>query len=370
MPTYFQREKLNPSIGKSIDALINRELAFSLFKQVGDTPGPSQSISYTRGPTIEKILYKHLPYSRQVNFQSDYRGTGNIAVLLGDTPRALFLAHADEISYLLGEEPEGTEIKLTPFCSHRSKDEHPVIGLRYALQEQNLEPTASGFIISRREADQPVPYFLLQQGKVEVGDRIIFDYPAVIGEDNLVYGKVDNAAGVTACLLAIIALGQLESMSSIWFVFPDEEEGPPMGNSMFARGTRRLVQRLDLPSDILCVVVDGHDVGPGKRPSTSALFAENESLCKGVVVPPSLYAEFKVFANHLSDLGVDILENSRRIARSDSPALMEYFRNILLLGYNVKDAHFDDGPPCTSLDAIISVAKTLVYTALALDPIQ
>jgi hypothetical protein len=367
MPTYFQREKLNPSIGKSIDALIDHELAFSLFKQVADTPGPSQSVTYTRGRTIEQILNKHLPRSRQFSFQSDYQGTGNIAVLLGDTPHALFFAHADEISYLLGAEPEGTEIKLTPFCSHGSKDGHPVISLRYALQEQNLKRAASGSIISRIETDQLVPYLLLKEGKVEVGDRIIFDYPAVIDEHNLVYGKVDNAAGVTACLLAIIALGVLESKTSIWFVFPDEEEGPPMGNSMFARGARRLVQRLDLPSDMLCVVVDGHDVEPGKRPSRSALFRENESLCKGAVVPPPLYAEFKEFANHLRHLEIDILENSRRVARSDSPALMEYFRNILLLGYHVKDAHFDDGSPCTSLDAIISVAKTIVAMALALD---
>lgn len=370
MPTYFRREKINPSIHENINALMNHEVAFSLFKEVADTPGPSQTVSYTRGQVIKQILHRHRPHSLQFGFQSDYQGTGNIAVLSGDTPRALFFAHSDEISYLLGAEPEGTEIKLTPFCSHRSKDGYPVTSLRYALEEQNLKRTASGSIISRMENDQLVPYLLLKEGEVEIGDRIIFNYPAVIDEHSLVYGKVDNAAGVTACLLAIIALGQLEYMAPVWFVFPDEEEGPPLGNSMFARGVRRLVQRLDLPSDLLCVVIDGHDVEPGKRPAPSALFKENESLCKGAVVPPPLYADFKEFTKHLQNAGVDILENNRRIARSDSPALMEYFRNILLLGYYVKDAHFDDGPPCTSLDAIISVAKTIVYMALALEPTQ
>jgi len=287
--------------------------------------------------------------------------------MLGETPRALFIAHADEISYLLGMEPLGEEIRLTPFCSHRAKDGYPVIGLRYDLQEHNLKRKASGSLISRTESDRLVPYLVLKEGSAQVGDRVIFDYPAVLDDQQLVYGKVDNAAGMTACVLALIALAQLKPAEPIWFLFPDEEEGPPMGNSMFARGARRFVQGLELSSDTLCVVIDGHNTQPGKQPGPSALFAENESLCQGVVVPPPLYAEFKGLANHLRSLGVDILENSNRVARSDSPALMEYFRNILLLGYHVKDAHFDDNPPCTSLDAIISVAKTIVWMTLALD---
>jgi hypothetical protein len=363
MSVYFQREKLNPSIGKSIDTLINHELAFSLFKQVADTPSPSQSVSYTRGRTIERILNEHL--HQPLHFEADYRHTGNIAVMLGENPRALFIAHADEISYLLATEPGGQELRLTPFCSHRAKDGHPVISLRYDLQEHTLKQQASGSLISRTEADRLVPYLLLEQGRAEIGDRVIFDYPAVL-EQHLVYGKVDNAAGVTACVLALIALSQLGTTEPIWFVFPDEEEGPPLGNSMFARGARRFVQGLQLPADTLCVVIDGHDTEPEEQPSSSALFVENESLCRGAIMPPALYAEFKDLANQLRRLGVDISENKGYVARSDSPALMEYFRNILLLGYHVKDAHFDDHPPCTSLDAIIAVAKTIVWMTFAL----
>src|SRR5437588_6264196 len=117
MPAHFRSENLDPNTGKMIDATINRELAFSLFKHIADTHAPSQSVSYTRGRTIERILNEHI--HQPLHFEADYRQTGNIAVMLGETPSALLIAHADEISYLLGTEPLGKELRLTPFCSDR-----------------------------------------------------------------------------------------------------------------------------------------------------------------------------------------------------------------------------------------------------------
>src|SRR5437660_9820288 len=113
MPAYFRSESLNPNTGKEIEASITRELAFSLFKQIADTHAPSQSISYTRGRTLQRILSEHLPQG--VHFEADYRHTGNMAVMLGQNPRALVFAHADEISYLLASEPGGQELRLAPF---------------------------------------------------------------------------------------------------------------------------------------------------------------------------------------------------------------------------------------------------------------
>ena len=364
MPTRFQTKRLSSTIGKTIDAAINHELALSLLKQIADTPGPSQCLLYSRGRVIERVLNEHLRHHRSFRFVHDYQRTGNVAVMLGDKPSALFVAHADEISYLLQGEALDQEVPLVPFCNHKAKEEYPAVSLRYDPEGQRLKQSASGSILSRGAASSP--YLVLKEGRAEIGDRVIFDYPLIVGEDNLVYGKVDNAAGVTACLLASIALTQLEPAEPIWFVFTDEEEGPADSNSTFARGARRLVQGTELPADTLCVVVDEYDMEPG-TPLNKVLFSEKESMCRGNVVPPHLYTEFKEFVGHLQAWGIDIAENSGYVSRSDSPALMERFRNILLLGYSARNAHFDDGPPCTSLDAVVSLAKTIVWMALALD---
>jgi hypothetical protein len=45
----FPAEKLNLAISKTIDSIMNREVAFSLLKQITDTHALVQAMSYTRG---------------------------------------------------------------------------------------------------------------------------------------------------------------------------------------------------------------------------------------------------------------------------------------------------------------------------------
>jgi putative aminopeptidase FrvX len=366
MASWFDSAKIGEHQVAKVEGAITHDRAFTLFKEIADTHAPSQTVSFTRGMKIEQLLGPALAGIRSSRFASDFQGTGNVALMLTDTPRAVIIAHADEISYLLDEKPEGETIALLPFCSHRSEGVWPARVLRYDAKEDTMKVQATGSLISRKQSDRLIPYLTNLSGKVEIGDRIIFDYPLVRNDANMVFGKVDNAAGVSACLAAILAVTEFAEVPPVWFVFPDEEEGPPVSNSTFARGARRLMHSLDVPASTLFVVVDGHDTGSHGNPGSAALFTEKESLCRGAVVPPHLYAGFKDFAAAIRNHGVEVVQHSQYVARSDSPALMERFRNILLLGYPVKDAHFDMAAPSTSLDAIVALSKAIAYLLLSL----
>lgn len=366
MPLKFTTQHISKEVLAILNDLITADFAFKLFKLIADTPSPSQTLQYGRGPVIQQLLLECSENYYEDRYQNNFKHTGNDVVVFGDDPQIIFFAHADEISYLVGETDQRSEnIPLIPFCKHKASSEHPAKCLHFDYTEQKMVEAATGTIFTKTIDGQPQPFFHIITGKVEPGDRVIFAYDLTLQGD-LIYGKHDNAAGVMVSLLALTALAKLQPEQSAWFVFTDEEEGLPDGNSMFGRGTRRFLRQIDLPANTLVVNIDGQDYPPDSIPSL-ALLAEKESNCKGAVTTPDLYTSFKAFAKLISEPGMSISENTGYVSRSDASIAMEYFRNILLLGYPSVNAHFNEGIPCTSLNALVSLAKVIVLLVLGYD---
>lgn len=345
----------------NVDSIIQLSTALEIVKVIADTHSPSQTVHYTRAPKIQRVLQEF--GDGRYKFDLNYKNTGNALLSLNDRPtKILFLAHADEISYLVGHKCSDGSWALIPFCNNDTKGEYEAVALRYQLSSKALESVARGKLGCR---DGGNPYFSPAQGSVQFGDRLVYDHPLSFDGD-IIRGNIDNSAGVAACLLAALALRQVAPDAPISFAFTDEEEGPPISSLTFARGARRLFRGLSKLPD-LCVVVDGHDISEWCSLGDGAVFAEKASLCKGVVVPPHLYLTFKELAADMMACHRScITENPGDVSRSDDVACMEVTPNILLLGYPVKDPHFNQAVPAASLIDIVNLAKAIFWTAIGL----
>lgn len=348
---------------QAADSLFQPEMAWAILEAIADTHAPSQTVHYTRAIEVQRILQQH-GNRDDYEFIRNYAKTDNALLYLGGhVPKIVFFAHADEISYLVGDRHDEGSWTLIPYCSDRAEIEYNAVALRYRPSMSGLEAVAEGTIRMINHGEKSVPHFFPAWGWVQPGDRLVYHHPLSL-ESDIIRGSIDNSAGVAACLLAVLALCQEAPRVRVAFAFTDEEEGPPVLNSTFARGARRLLRRLDPPD--LCVNVDGHDISQWCSIGEGAVFAEKTSLCKGGVVPPHLYAAFKELADDMVAHGVRITENPGYVSRSDDVACVEMTSNVLLLGYPVKDPHFNQAVPSASLSDILNLSKAVFWTAIAL----
>jgi putative aminopeptidase FrvX len=345
---------------QAFNSLFQPEVVWRILKVIAEMHAPSQTVSYTRAAEIKCLLQEFGKGDHE--FDLNYAKTGNALLSLGrQAPKILFFAHADEFSYLVGYRCDDGSWTLVPYCSHRAEVDNDAIALRYQPSVGRLEHVARGTIRQVNHGNESNPHFFPTWGSVQPGDRLVCHHP-LSREGDIIQGSIDNAAGVAACLLAALALCQIAPRMQVAFAFTDEEEGPPVSNSTFARGARRLVQRLDPPD--LCVNVDGHDISQWCSMGEGAVFAEKAALCKGGVVPPHLYARFKELADDMVARGVRITENPGYVSRSDDVACVEITPNILLLGYPVKNPHFNQAVPSASLGDILNLSKAVFWTAI------
>jgi len=222
-----------------------------------------------------------------------------------------------------------------------------------------------GVISSELDGDTLQPLFTPADGlELQMGDRLVFDYPMQRKADGTALGHIDNAAGVTACLMAAIALLEMRPQTQVGFIFTDEEEGPSQTPRSFARGARRLMGRIQPPG--LCIVVDGHSDNL-KVMGSGALYAERSGEGRSAVTPPHLFARFQRLMNELNQSGIPLHPNPGRISRSDDVALISYTANILNLGYPTTNSHFDQGPPSANLNDIVALARTLYWLVIRLE---
>lgn len=375
MPSAFDSGKISPALLASLDGLLDAEWLYALFCRIAETPGPSQTVAYSRGAAIANLARQEMS-GGAAGIAADLVGTGNTAIRFAATPRIVFVAHADEISYLVGDavllpDPapgDPAALPLIPFCNHNAQMEWPGSAWHYDMDQTVLIQTATGLIRTGPDGSGGWrAWFSVADGRVEPGDRIIYDAATQPVTDDLLRGKVDNGLGVTALLAGAIALHRLGLHPPVWFLFTDEEEGPPQTNANFARGMRRLLHAMDFPGETLFVEVDAHEIPHGQRPRPQARFAEQARLCHGVVTPPDLYVPFRRFAGELVDAGVHVSENRGYVSRSDSVALMERYRNVLLWGYDAHDTHYRHGWPTASFAALKALAQLTVCTALAVE---
>ena len=368
----FDPQPITPEWLARLRQLTRPEDLLTFFTRVAKTPGPSQTVSYSRGRAIQEAVVGFLGPESDRFLDLNLAGTGNVALRFAPTPRVVFVAHADEISYLVGSTgilpacPDDQRgIPLVPFCNHNAQQDWPGSAWRYLPSERRLAQVARGTIRSRELAGVWRAWFVAEEGQVAPGDRVIYETPTHWDPNGLLRGKVDNAFGVAALLAAARALVHTGERPPVWFLFSDEEEGPPQTAASFSRAMRRLVHSLPLPPETLFVEVDGHEVPHEQTPGPGAFFGEAAKLAQGVVTPPDLYAPFRDFAAGLAAQGVAIQENRGYISRSDSVAIMERYRHVLLCGYQVRDTHYRHGWPTASMDGLVGLAQSLACIALA-----
>lgn len=373
MSIAFDSRKISPALLASLDGLLDADWLFSLFCHIAETPGPTQTVAYSRGAAIARLARQEMA-GGAVGVSANLVETGNVAIRFAQRPRVIFVAHADEISYLVGDahlQPgsppaDADAIPLIPFCNHNAQIDWPGTAWRYDPADEALRQVATGLIRTGPDgAGGWRAWFSVTDGGMEPGDRVIYDAATLPVEEDRLQGKVDNALGVAGLLAGAIALHRLGLHPPVWFLFTDEEEGPPQTNANFARGMRRLLHAMRFPAETLFVEVDAHEVPHGQTPRPQARYGEQSRFCHGVVTPPELYSRFRHFAGGLAGAGLPVSENRGYISRSDSVALMERYRNVLLWGYDAHDTHYRHGWPTASFAALKALAQLTVCTALA-----
>lgn len=239
---------------QSNESVFTKNNVRDTLEKIANVLAPSQTVMATRAPVVEGLISGYdLPNAQ---FDPDYLGTGNAMFSSKSTePRILFIAHLDQISYLVDEKVSDRDWRLLPYCKHLSQIEVPAKALRYNLDTERYEESAAGIIYSEGTVENLTPYFRAREGSLESGDRVVYEWPVQI-EGDLAKGNIDNAAGAAACLVAGSALFKAFPKSNVGFVFSDEEEGPSDNPMFFARGVRRLMNKMATPD--VCIIIDGH----------------------------------------------------------------------------------------------------------------
>jgi len=342
------------------DHIFQPDVATSVLTALANTPSPGQTVQFTRAMTIKQLLDRY--NANNYLYSPNYGLTGN--ALLSFDPqdrRLLFFAHGDEVSYLFGPQAKDGTWPLVPNCFDASQIEYEAIAVRYQPAARRFERVAHGLI--KRDQGVDRPYFQATTGSVEPGDRLVYHRPLTISGDTI-SGSLDNSFAVAACLLAIIALSQSGQPYPVAFAFTDEEQGVPSQNASFGRGARRLLRRLAPPN--LCITMDTCSDLDWCQLGQGIVFSEKTSLAKGAVVPPHLYVTFKALAAQMTAHGVPVSENPGYISRNDDVATMEVTPNTLLLSYPIENPLFQQGPPTASLSDLLTLAKVVFWTALAM----
>jgi len=331
-------------------------------EKIANVLAPSQTVMGTRAPIVEEIIRGFgLP---NVKFDPDYLGTGNAIFSSKSTePSILFIAHLDQISYLVDEKVSDRVWRLLPYCKHLSQIEVPAKALRYNLDTERYEESAEGIIYSEKNAETLIPYFRADEGLLESGDRIVYEWPVQI-EGDLAKGNIDNAAGAAACLVAGSALFRAFPESNVGFVFSDEEEGPSDNPMFFARGVRRLMNKMPTPD--VCIIIDGHGGRGGKDIGQGTFFTEKTADGQATVTPPPLFRKIKTLAQDLHPLGIDMFEDLGRVSRSDDIPCLAVTPNVISIGYPSVNRHHDQGPPVVSLKDLENLAKAIFWIGMTL----
>ena len=347
---------------QSIESIFTKNNIRETLEKIANVLAPSQTVMATRAPIVEGLVERYeLPNAQ---FDPDYLGTGNGMFSSKSTePRILFIAHLDQISYLVDEKVSDRDWRLLPYCKHLSQIEVPARALRYNLETERYEESASGIIYSERAAENLTPYFHASEGALESGDRIVYEWPVQI-EGDLAKGNIDNAAGAAACLVAGSALFKVFPKSNVGFVFSDEEEGPSDNPMFFARGVRRLMNKMPTPD--VCIIIDGHGGRGGKDIGLGTFFTEKTADGQATVTPPVLFQKIKTLANDLRPLGIDMFEDLGRVSRSDDIPCLAVTPNVISIGYPSVNRHHDQGPPVVSLKDLENLAKVIFWIGMIL----
>lgn len=321
------------------------------------TPSPSQIAPWTMGPVIDGLLKKW--DIKNFTWDPNYKGTGNGILSIGnpDDISVWIIAHWDVISFLI-KEKINQEYKLVPFHKHMMMEgTQPGQVLRYELKKKKYSVICKGTIIGGEE-----PVFRPDEKiNLRSGDRILYDTPVSNISGHLYSGPMDNEPGCAGALIAGAILSRIPGVN-VLVCFVDEEEGPvAIGNTAFARGSRRLLRYLPPPK--LAIIVDHHTVSDkteNPHIGKGALIREYASETRGGVTPPWLYETVRELAKIYSPF-ICLNENVYAdVSRSDCVSMMEVTPNIILCGPPTVGRHYISGIyKCSSYD-VAHLARSLV----------
>ena len=335
---------------------VTHDLALEVLTLFSDTPGPSQIASWTKGPIVSKFISDWK--LENVFWDPNFKGTGNGILRIGDNPdpQIWILAHWDTISFLIGPEVDG-KYELIPFHHHlKMNGSERGLVLRYNLIEKKYTVISNGTIYGGE-----VPHFRPDDPiKLRSGDRIVYHTPVKKVKDSTYEGQFDNSPGCAGALLAAAILCKIPGISAL-ICFVDEEEGPVVvGNTAFARGSRRLLHHTTPPK--IAIAVDLHTVAHGNENphlGHGALYKEFASQTSGGVTPPWLYESVRELAkSHLPNISLN--ENIyANVSRSDCVSIMDLTPNIILCGPPTVGRHYINGPYLCSTNDIIHLGRSL-----------
>lgn len=354
--------------------LITFDRALELLTIVADTPAPSGASSLTRGRGV-RTWFDHQEMSEQgAQLYLDFQRTG-CDVLTYGVGGVRMLAHLDEVSYLVdGSATSPGMWPISPYCYHLAEAPAPARVVRF-------DSDGTWSAVDRGEV-------LVLGGKhffrcaldIELapGDRVCLASELTCEQDTgLVTGSLDNAAGVTAALLAASTLAAMGVPFTL--VLTDEEEGPSGASSQtISRGASRYFRSTPLEDAPLTVAIDIHGVPAsdadevrGHTVPWGASLAEFSSHGRGSVAPPQLYAAARDFLCQGNPITDAVRPNvGGYVPRSDDVVAMTHTNRVLILGYPGINRHFDHGLPAANIYDLMHLARALVALAVGVSTKQ
>lgn len=347
---------------------ITAEAAHELLVLVADTPAPSGASSLTRGPQVRAWCEKDGLLDEGAHLRLDAFRTGCDLLSWGRDGLRM-LAHLDEVSYLVeGVSGVAGRWWVAPYCYHLAEVPAPSRVVRFTA-DGTWSVVAWGHVTVR---DGRHVFETADDVQLAPGDRVTLASDIARDPTGRVTGSLDNAAGVTAALLAATVLSRLGVPFSL--ALTDEEEGPSGAASQtIARGAARLFHHL--PDAPLTVAIDIHGVPDREAAAVDdhhrpwgASLAEFSSHGRGSVAPPHLYAGVAHLLCDLGDHGVVVQQNvGGYVPRSDDVVAMTRGNRVVVLGYPGVNRHFDRGLPAVHVDDLVHLANALVVLAVAVD---
>lgn len=360
---------------RACDEIVTPEAVHELLAVVADTPAPSGTSSLTRGPQVRAWCEKNGLLDEGAQLQLDAFRTG-CDLLTSGTGGVRMLAHLDEVSYLVEGRCEGGDGDdrgvggsrwwVAPYCYHLAEVPAPARAIRFT-PDGSWRVLAAGHVSAHEgrhvfQADEAV--------QLAPGDRVALASAVVREATGRLTGSLDNAAGVTAGLLAAAVLTRLGVPFTL--ALTDEEEGPSGAASQtISRGAARLFRHLD--DAPLTVAIDIHGVPDGDaervdghRRAWGASLAEFSSHGRGSVAPPQLYTGVAELLCRLRSRGVVVRQNvGGYVPRSDDVVAMTQSNRVAILGYPGVNRHFDRGLPAVHVDDLVHLACALVVLGAA-----
>lgn len=351
---------------RECDERITPAAVHALLAAVADTPAPSGASSLTRGAEVRTWCEKDGLLEEGADLHLDAYRTGCDLLERGKGGLRM-LAHLDEVSYLV-EGSSGVQGRwwVAPYCYHLAEVPAPARVVRFAA-DGGWNVIAAGHV---SVCEGRHVFETADSVQMAPGDRVSLASDLALDATGRLTGSLDNAAGVTAALLAASVLTRLGVPFSV--AMTDEEEGPSGAASQtIARGAARLFHHLDHAP--LTVAIDIHGVPDreaaavdGHHRPWGASLAEFSSHGRGSVAPPHLYAGVAGLLCGLGDRGVLVQQNvGGYVPRSDDVVAMTHGNRVVVLGYPGVNRHFDRGLPAAHVDDLMHLARALVVLAVA-----